>query len=122
MYKYYCIVRPPVYAAKPCGFADYEIWLPGRYLDNGAGPWLGWITYPKRLTFEQIWRFDLSPADFREYAWYTLWQAADKSLVGAVHLYKEWRDLGRERLAERLRWGEGDRIAALVLSLMEEYK
>lgn len=75
LYRYYCINRPPHYAAVPLGWSASEIWYPAReesLVDTWNGEpsserYMGWVDYPQRLSMNRVWRFELRPENSLEY-------------------------------------------------------
>lgn len=66
MYKYYYLVRPPNIGCQPDGYDSQESFVPRREV-NGRLVW-GTVTYPRRLTADEVYRYDLAPTDIKEQA------------------------------------------------------
>lgn len=64
-HRYYLINRPPGYATIPDGWFRYEVWMPSRNVTMGDGRtwnYLGWVEYPRQLSFHEILKWELVPA------------------------------------------------------------
>ena len=74
MFTYYYRNRPPRIGCQPKGFDPEltEYWRPRRKV-NGI-PYHGKASYPAPLTPEQIWQYELRPADLVEYAEFIFWE------------------------------------------------
>ena len=75
-HRYYCLNRPPGYAQIPDLWYDYEVWMPGREVE--VGDWarwvLGWVDFVKPLSHEQAWKWELMPADEKEWEAQLKWE------------------------------------------------
>lgn len=70
--RYYLINRPPEYGHMPEGFTGFEVWSPVRRIPDQPEGFEhtahGWVEYRDRLSVDQVYRFDLHPADRVEFA------------------------------------------------------
>ena len=72
-HKYYFINRPPSIGTHPAGESEREVWQPVRKTPSGR--WAhGWVEYPERLDFAEIWNYELWPADHHEFNEYRDWR------------------------------------------------
>ena len=73
-FTYYYRNRPPGIGCQPDGFDLYtrEYWCPRKEIDGV--PYHGVVSYPTPLTPEQIWQYELRPADLVEYAEFIFWE------------------------------------------------
>lgn len=79
MCRYYYLLRPPSIGCQPQGGINRETFTyfgPVEALDGMKAH--GWVEYDEPLEFDQIWRFDLMPANELERAKYRLWLYADR--------------------------------------------
>jgi hypothetical protein len=77
-YLYYCLMREPEKSRLPNGCAAFEAWeSPRRIPGFEAQVAMGWVEYPRPLSFDHVHRFDLHPADPVELARYRFWVAAN---------------------------------------------
>lgn len=72
-HRYYYLNRPPGIGCQKDGFVDRECWMPARVINVGRNA-LGWVDYPFRLDFEDIWKWELWPDDTDELESYCEWR------------------------------------------------
>lgn len=74
MHKYYYRNRPPGIGCQPDGFDPdtREAWRPRK--DVNGIPYHGEVSYPEPLSPEDLYRYELRPADLVECAEYIFWQ------------------------------------------------
>jgi hypothetical protein len=72
--RYYFLNRPPAIGTHPAGEVARECWLPRRDIPGTERPAYGWVDYPEPLDFEQVWRYELFPADPAEVDAYWDWR------------------------------------------------
>ena len=77
-HRYYYLNRPPGLWCQKDGFIDREVWWPARVIPDTEWYALGWVDYPFQLSCEDIWKWELRPADEIE-----------------LEAYREWREVER---------------------------
>lgn len=65
----------------------------------------GWVEYPEKLTFEDIYNYELYPRDDVEYANYMFWYKSDKNSEEAERIKRRYLDLPLEELEK---WKDRD--------------
>lgn len=70
MYTYYYVNRPPGMGCQPDGWVEREDYF-GR-TDRQHSPYHGHVRYDRRLTLDEIYRYELEPNDLVEGALYHL--------------------------------------------------
>ena len=72
-FTYYFINRPPFIGTHPKeNLAMQKAWSPTKQV--GERHFHGWATYTETLSFEQIWKYELYPADPDELRAYNEWR------------------------------------------------
>jgi len=115
-HRYYFLNRPPGIATHPKGETRRQVWFPSRPMPGQVDRRvLGWVEYPEPLTHEQIWKWELAPADMGEQAEHVFW------LDGRYDDDPEW--LKKDYLAQPIddlkraytEWKDDKAWAALIL-------
>jgi hypothetical protein len=96
--KYFYTLRPGDYGCQPAGFVNKKsVYTPVKIeiaSIPGHEPILwhcsGFVEYEKPLTFEQIWKYDLSPADKVEWAHYRFWNFANRNYEDAAYFERDY--------------------------------
>lgn len=85
-YRYYYAARPPGLGCQPTDFVQAEEWVPARCIETvewrpvqcpETGNWMpewyrhkslyfGWVEYERKLTGEELWRYDLVKGEKRK--------------------------------------------------------
>ncbi len=73
-YRYYLINRPPSIGTHPAGEIDREVWIPRRTIPNTERDCYGWVEWAEPLDFEQVWGYEMLPADDDEFERYYDWR------------------------------------------------
>lgn len=112
--KYWFLNRPPGLFVQPVGFIDRQSMLPAQPLPcNPERHTFGWATYPEKLSFEQMYRFDLLADDQVERAAYDL----------STFLESDWLELVSEYFAlpEQMLvdMGQRDWVARQIMALKQ---
>ena len=112
MFTYYYRNRPPGIGCQPGGFDPdtRESWIPMRQVDGI--PYLGQVSYPEPLAPEQVWQYELRPADLVEYAEYVFWLERDPSF----DVRADYLSAPRERLQ---RMARHDVLAGAALIILD---
>lgn len=76
IYTYYFINRPPFVGTHPASDLVSQVAYPFRMEVAGIPDRLfhGSASYSKRLSFDQIWKYELYPDDKAEYELYCQWR------------------------------------------------
>jgi len=73
-HRYYLLNRPPGVACQPKGDVAREVWFPPKPMPGQEDRRvLGWVEYDHALTHEEIWQWELAPADIGEQANHVFW-------------------------------------------------
>lgn len=72
--RYYLLNRPPDIGTHPAGETAREVWAPSREIPGSARCAHGWVEYPEPLPFDEVWRYELLPADEDEVDRYYDWR------------------------------------------------
>ena len=85
MHRYYFLLRPPFIGTHPKdGWQDGEVWSPKQpippqhQIEGGAWTAHGWAEYDRQLTFDEVWNYDLHPADEQERNAYIEWREEER--------------------------------------------
>jgi len=121
-HRYYYLLRPFGIGCQPDGWIvdkDFnqavEVWQPKRVIPEGQGRTAhGWIEYPEPLTFDQIWRFDLFPADPVAEARYSLWVLCDRDAAEAQIMLDDYLSQGDDWLKDH---ADRDLYAQIALTI-----
>lgn len=73
-HRYYFISRPPDIGTHPAGEVRREVWYPAKDIPNTERHGWGWVEYAEPLEFEQVWKYELFPADDEELDAYYDWR------------------------------------------------
>lgn len=97
MHKYYLVNRPPGIGCQPEGYKNSEVWMPARPIPESP-TWraLGWAEYENKLSLQEIWKYELFPADKRACALYKIWMLEEKNIQDANTMIKEYVALSDE--------------------------
>jgi hypothetical protein len=60
---YYFLLRPPFIGTHPAGEVSREVWQPVQNIPGTERHAHGWVKYPAPLDFDQVWKYDLYPAN-----------------------------------------------------------
>lgn len=119
VYKYYLLNRFPAIGTHPAGEQIDE-----RYTFSPAAPIpehpervaLGLVGYLRKLSFDDLFRYDLLPADPLHAAYYAFWRFAERNQAEYERLLAEYRYTGRDYLQGRQR---KDHLAEAMLAILE---
>lgn len=96
--KYFYRNRPPGIGCQPEGFTETQAWVPMQHPDQFPRGAFGYVIYSTPLPVNQVWRYDLFPADPLEKALYMAWQDEEQNLLGAVDILRSYFSLGPDAL------------------------
>ena len=68
-FRYWFLLRPPGIGCMPHGWALKEYWQPTQKIPGTERYAHGWVEYTKSLAHEQVWFFDLLPAQDEDAYW-----------------------------------------------------
>ncbi len=80
--RYWYLNRPPAYGHQPDGFVNREGGLPSKEWVTSTGPlWsFGFVEYDRKLTFDEVYQWELTPDNPVEWAHYQFWQFANSDV------------------------------------------
>ena len=115
---YYYRNRPPGIGCQPSGFDPdtRECWHPRRGVRGLL--YHGQVSYSEPLKFEQVWRYELVPADPVENAEYAFWQELDPG----YDMRDDYLSTPREQLQQLARHDVLAGAALVILDAQEENK
>ncbi len=119
MYKYYLRNRPPGPGTYPEGAIEVEAYVPGRQVPEiqGTHCFHGHVVYLEPLGLEQVWRYELWPADKVQWALYVFYIRADRDCEVARRLLSSYlNDVDRETLVD---FAPRDAKAQAALALLD---
>lgn len=98
-HKYYALNRPDI-VPKP--FEQWESWYPARPLElpEGTRHAFGFALYSEALPFDQVWGYDMLPADEAERVYYLLWLDAGRNDQRLAELIEDWAGYSDDELRE----------------------
>lgn len=109
-YKYYLNNRPVDIGTvpRPKEIIKSENWIPSK--NNGY--LYGFVVYNSKLSFQEIFRYELIPHDTVEWAKYMFWEKSDKDPIQAKKFMNMYRALS---LSELESWKDRDPFAKYML-------
>ena len=72
-HRYYSTLRPPGMFAMPDGACLREVWGKPRTILGTSIRAYGWAEYPKPLSFDRVWHYDLMPDNEDEIQQFAKW-------------------------------------------------
>jgi hypothetical protein len=116
-FKYYSFVRPLSIGTYPKGnVVDLISWIPKKKLNKF--PYMevfGYVLYDKKLSFKQIYKYELIPAEKVEYGKYMFWERSDRNLEQANKFEKMYKEMSIDELEK---WKNRDHYAYFTLLIM----
>ena len=118
---YYLYNRPPDIGRFPKeNVINYESWIPRKKIDTfPRGLYFGKVKYSKKLTFKQIYDYELIPKNKTEYAKYSFWEKCGKNTTDAKKTEERYKKLNINELKE---WESRDHFAYYTLLLLKKEK
>lgn len=76
-HRYYYLYRPPGTGCQKDGFINRERWMPAELIPDTGQRALGWVDYPFRLDLEDVWKWELQPANMYDRKLYWEWRESE---------------------------------------------
>ena len=106
MARYLYLNRPGSIGCQPDGYTAMESGLPKRYI--GEIDCFGWVEYAEALDAQDVYRYDLLPAEPVEQARYSLWRHQCDRDWDAVERWltmcRQYRSILAEQRSIEYRW------------------
>ncbi len=101
-YKYHSFCRPIFIGTYPINgsFLDYSNFAKRQQVYHLNIMSFGYVEYSEKLSFEEIYNYELIPDNIREYVNYFFWEKSEKNIKEANRLKESYMRLSIEDLKE----------------------